>query len=155
MKTPVYSCRGELLAIKLHLVKVRVRCYNMLMLFADLLGWWYGRGWAWAAKRLFIVHAGRILQFFSIEDLLKTLFSPFRQDSLETRGASISIKLQVLGGNIISRFFGFIIRTVLILLGLVSAVVCYTFGLLVMLIWPLVPVSPLIVLVLILTGVGV
>jgi len=124
------------------------------MLFADLLGWWYGRGWAWAMKRLFVVHAAKILQFFSIEDLLKTLFSPFRQDSLETRGASVSVKLQVLGGNIVSRFFGFIIRTVLIAVGLITTVLCYVLGIVVTITWPLIPVSPIVVLVLILTGVG-
>ncbi len=96
----------------------------------------------------------RILSFFSIFDLLKTLFSPFRQDALETKGAPLNIKLQALGGNIISRIFGFIIRTALIMTGLVMLIVSYALGLIVVLLWPLLPLMPLVVIVLTINKVG-
>lgn len=106
-------------------------------------------------QRMFVVQAGRILQFFSITDLLKTLFSPFRQDSLETKGAPIGVKLQVMGGNIISRFFGFVVRTVLIVAGLFTVALHYAFGAVVVVAWPLAPFSLVVAIVLTMFGVGV
>lgn len=123
------------------------------MLLVDLLGWWYSRGWAWALQRLFIGQTQEIAGFFSIGDLLKTLFAPFRQDVMNLKGAPIGIRLQALGGNIISRVFGLIIRLVLIILGVLliagNAVLAAVLGLL----WPLLPFSPVVAMVLM--GMGV
>lgn len=124
------------------------------MLMVDLLGWWYFRGWLWFMRRMFLVQTEKIMQFFSIGDLLKTLFAPFRQDSINVKGAPIGVRLQVFGGNIISRFFGLIIRTVLILIGLVLTVLNAVCGVVASLAWPLLPLSPIIAIVLMINKVG-
>jgi len=124
------------------------------MLLVDLVGWWYSRGWVWALEQLFVVRTGKIASFFSIGDLLKTLFAPFRQDMIDTRRASLNVKLQALGGNIVSRVLGFLIRVTLIVVGVLAILLNGVFGLLAGLIWPLIPISPLVVIVLISAGVG-
>lgn len=93
---------------------------------------------------MFIVRNKQILQFFSVAALLKTLFAPFRQDSVDTKGSPVSEKLQAIGGNIISRFFGLMVRLVLIICG-VALVICNTVvGCICIVIWPLLPFAPLV-----------
>lgn len=124
------------------------------MLFVDLISWWYGAGWSWIARQALISRSYRILQFFSVTDLLKTLFAPFRQDAYDVSRAPVGVKLQALGGNIISRFFGFFIRTSLILIGLVTLIFNAVFSLAVILVWPLVPVAPIVAIIFAITGLG-
>lgn len=119
-----------------------------------MLGWWYTRGWVWVAKHLLQTRNTRIAEFFSITALLKTLFAPFRQDSVDSKGAPIGYKLQVLGGNIISRFLGLMIRLILILCGVILIVLNTLLGIIVVCIWPLIPFAPLVVMLLILLNVG-
>lgn len=114
------------------------------MILTDLLGWWYSRGWAWAARQLFVVQSKKVLGFFSVADLLKTLFAPFRQDAIDTRRAPIGIKLQVFGGNIVSRVLGFLIRSVLVLAGLVTLILLEVVAVFAILLWPVVPLLPVI-----------
>ena len=109
-----------------------------------MLGWWYSRGWFWVAKHALVVRNMRILQFFSVTDLLKTLFAPFRQDYIDTERAPIGVKLQALGTNLISRMIGFLIRIVLILCGVILVGVNTVLGLAIVVIWPLLPFAPLV-----------
>lgn len=124
------------------------------MIIADMLGWWYSRGWMWALHQLFVVRTKHIAEFFSITDLLKTLFAPFRQDVIDTSRAPLGVKLQAFGGNIISRIFGFFIRTTLIFVGLFTILLYAVVGLFATLVWPLLPMSPIIALLLLMNGVG-
>lgn len=114
------------------------------MLLFSMLGWWYSRGWFWVAKHALVVRNKRILQFFSVGDLLKTLFAPFRQDYIDTEGAAIGVKLQALGTNLISRLIGFLIRIVLILCGLILVGVNTAIGVAMVVLWPLLPFAPLV-----------
>ena len=109
-----------------------------------MLGWWYSRGWFWVGKHALVIRNKRILQFFSVADLLKTLFAPFRQDYIDTERAPIGVKLQALGTNLISRMIGFLIRVVLIACGLLLVGVNTALGLAIVLIWPLLPFAPLV-----------
>lgn len=124
------------------------------MLFVDIVSWWYGHGWVWTAKHLFITRTTGILQFFSVKDLLKTLFSPFRQDALNARGAPVGVRLQAFGMNIISRIFGLIIRTILIMAGLVMVAVNMIVASFLVIVWPLLPISPALAIVLMIMRVG-
>lgn len=124
------------------------------MLLIDLFGWWYSRGWAWITHQLFAVKSKSIADFFSIQDLLRTLFAPFRQDTIDTKKAPIGVKLQAFGGNIISRFLGFLIRGTLIIIGLGMLLLNVLVGVCVVLIWPLIPISPVVAVVFIAIGVG-
>lgn len=114
------------------------------MILVDLLGWWYTRGYMWAIEQFFVVFTHKISNFFSIFDLLKTLFAPFRQDSLQGKGASISIKVQIFFGNILSRFFGFLIRTTLIAVGIVAILVNMIVGFIAVALWLLMPLAPVV-----------
>lgn len=115
------------------------------MLLADFFGWWYSRGWTWVLQQFFFVYVMRTLQFFSVSELFRTLFAPFRQDVIETKNAPIGVKLQVMGQNIISRFFGFIIRTILILVGLFCLIGCLLAGAIAAIIWPILPAGPVVI----------
>lgn len=123
------------------------------MIILHLATWWYGAGWRWIARQLFKERPAAIAHFFSITELTRTLFAPFRQDELSAKNAPLGIKLQALGGNIISRFFGVIIRLSIILVGLIMLALSAVFGLVLMLLWPFIPLAPLISIVLWLTGV--
>jgi hypothetical protein len=125
------------------------------MLIVDLLGWWYSRGWGWALNYTLVKKTGAIVNFFSIKELLKTLFAPFRQDSINTQGAPISVRFQAFGENIISRFFGLIIRGVLILVGTLLIAVNAVLGLVSVVLWPLLPISPVVAMVLLIVKAGV
>lgn len=124
------------------------------MLFISFFEWWYWRGWGWSAKYLLITRNIRIIQFFSVPDLLKTLFAPFRQDSLQLSNAPIGIRLQAFGMNIISRCFGLLIRSSLIVIGLISILTNTLLGMVGILIWPFLPISPVIVFILISLNIG-
>jgi hypothetical protein len=125
----------------------------MVMFIIDLLGWWYSHGWSWAVRHLFFTRSQHIVQFFSVSDLLKTLFAPFRQDIVHG-GTSVGLKLQALGNNIISRFFGFFLRLALIMCGLVLLTVNAVFAIAGVIIWPLLPLSPVVAFILMGSGVG-
>ena len=124
------------------------------MLLVDLLGWWYSRGWAWAARHLLVTKNARILQFFSTKDLLKTLFSPFRQDVLQLSGAPIGVRLQAFGMNLISRFFGLLVRSILIVGSLLVVCANTLFAIAGIAVWPLLPLSPVLAIIFASTGVG-
>lgn len=124
------------------------------MLLIDLLGWWYSRGFAWVGNYLFVVRTKRTLEFFTVTDLLKTLFAPFRQDAYKLRSATIEQRLQALGGNLISRFLGFLIRSALILTGLVVLIFNVVSGVVGLIVWPLLPVFPLVCLFMMFARVG-
>lgn len=124
------------------------------MLFINVLQWWYGPGWSWALKQAFVVRLSRIYHFFSIGDLAKTLFAPFRQDALDTKRAPIGIKLQVFGGNIVSRVFGFFIRTILIIVGIFCLLAMVAVGVVWAVLWPLIPLGPFIAIGLTIAGVS-
>lgn len=101
-----------------------------------------------------MVRSSRILHFFSIADMLKTLFSPFRQDAIDTKRAPLGVKLQAFGGNIISRIFGFIIRSLLIVIGAGILVLNGIVSVAAVALWPLVPLAPIVAVALLILEVG-
>ena len=118
------------------------------MIIAEMLGCWYSRGWIWIAQQVYVVELKRIFEFFSVSDLLKTLFSPFRQDYIDTTKAPIGIKLQVFGSNLISRMLGAMIRITLISAGLISATLFIIAGFLFVIAWPFIPIMPILAVIL-------
>ncbi len=124
------------------------------MLIVAFLRWWYAPGWAFAFKRLISGRLTNVANFFSIKDLAKTLFAPFRQDSIELKNAPAGLRIQALGENLISRFLGLLIRLSLIAVGLISLIFTLLLGLVLFLAWPLLPLSPLVAIILIQLKVG-
>lgn len=81
------------------------------------------------------------LNYFSINLLFKTFFSPWRHDvSVYPKGLDIGKYLEVLFSNLISRILGAIVRSVLIIMG-IAAEICIIFvGIIVFLGWLILPI---------------
>jgi hypothetical protein len=121
------------------------------MFISDILGWWYGTGFKDLSNRFKKTFESTV-DFFSIDILLKSLFQPFRQ-TLTSSPIKRTLGQKV-GDALISRAVGFTVRFCLIMIGggliLVELfVIC-----LLMLLWPLLPFSPAILLILSFLKVG-
>jgi hypothetical protein len=112
------------------------------MLFTDMLLWWYGPGWR-AELRKVATRSMSILDAFSVGLLTRTLFSPFRQiDAGRVRG-SIQVQFRAWFDRSFSRVFGFFVRSIVILTGLLAASFVAIGSLLIALAWLVAPLLPL------------
>jgi hypothetical protein len=113
------------------------------MIGMALVSWWYGVGWSGLARNVRARVASALL-FFSVGLLLKTLFDPFRQiDAGNVRG-SLEVQLRAWFDRSFSRFVGFFVRMTVVVFGLVVAAMIGLIGVVQMLVWPLLPVLPLV-----------
>jgi len=113
----------------------------MDMFIVGILSWWYTAGW----RAKLLVEKERmasLLDYFSFGLLLKTLFSPFRQISAGKVQGSIGILWQAFVDRLISRCIGAIVRTIVLLAGLVAVSVVGLVSLISLLLWPVVPFLP-------------
>lgn len=124
----------------------------MIMLFISLFKWWYGAGWVLQARALSVRLDG-LVDYFSIDLLAKTLFAPFRQDGVGRVDGPLEVKFRAFLDKLISRILGAIIRTAILLIGLVSIALFVVYSALVLAAWFLVPVAPVIGIVLAVMGV--
>ena len=115
----------------------------MIMLFVSLLQWWYSDGWRRRAKIVSAQIAGMI-DYFSIDLLAKTLFSPFRQISAGKIDGPLGVQLRAFADKLISRVIGAMIRTVLLIAGMITIALTALFGMVILIIWAIVPVLPLV-----------
>jgi hypothetical protein len=92
----------------------------LLMFLMDLFGWWYGAGFKDLSNKFKEIFEST-MDFFSINDLAKSLFKPFR----ETLTTSVYKRtlFQKLGDAFISRAVGFFTRFFLILIGGLSLII--------------------------------
>lgn len=125
--------------------------YNVLMVIIGLISWWYGAGWL-SQVRVVRGWLDSIYDYFSIELLARTLFSPFRQDSAGKVKGPVNVIFRHFLDNLTSRFIGAFIRSFMIILGVISIAIVGLIGLITMIIWPLIPVMPLIGLVMTFIG---
>lgn len=128
----------------------RVR-YNKIMVIAGILLWWYGPGWRGRALGLRDKLAST-MDYFSIDLLLRTLFSPYRQISAGKVRGPLGVQMRAMTDRFISRIIGAMIRFTMIIIGS-FAIVFYGFiGLVMLVVWAVVPLLPVIGLFLFLTG---
>lgn len=122
------------------------------MLLATI-AWWYTAGWTGLAAR--IGHRiDRVMESFSVTLLLGSLFDPFRQiDAGGLHGASFDAQLRAFGNRLFSRVFGAVVRTLFICIGLFVALLVAIVGVMQLVMWPLVPLFPVVGLVLAAVGV--
>lgn len=113
------------------------------MLVIGLISWWYGAGWLQLAHRLLHRIAG-VMDFFSIGILLKTLLSPYRQISAGRVQGPLGVQLRAWFDLQISRVIGAMVRLSVIVFGLIATGLILFCALLLMIVWPLVPLLPLI-----------
>jgi hypothetical protein len=121
------------------------------MLLTAFILWWYGHGWA---QQLGLIRSMlvRTFDFFSVDLLARTLFSPFRQISAGKVRGSLEVQFRAWLDRLISRFIGALLRTVIILVGLLSLITMLVVAVLRILFWPLLPLLPVIFVVLMLAG---
>ena len=105
---------------------------------ANFLSWWFvdQPKFYWELS----VRMGRkVIQYFSITLLLKTLFAPWKRDLRSTSRMPLDLIVRTIIENGISRGVGFVIRTFTIVLGLITALVTFIACVAMMLFWILAP----------------
>lgn len=125
----------------------------LLMVFYLCLRWWYSAGWYWVFKRVLVARCNWIMETFSVSDLVRTLFAPFRQTYAGKVKGSLETILRGILDRTISRVIGFVVRTFLIGMALVGMLVVLIIALATLLAWPFIPLLPIIALVMINNGV--
>ena len=98
-----------------------------------------GRAFEPIASRL-----GATLEFFSIGQLLGSLFSPYRQISASPSGdSSLGSVFRSFVDQLISRVIGAFVRLFTVLIGIIAITLQSIFEGLVMLVWWFVPIMPI------------
>ena len=115
----------------------------MFMLLVGFFSWWYGAGWRDQISRI-SASIDRLNDYFSISQLLKTFFKPFRQISAGESGKGLSEMFQVFLDKLFSRIIGAIMRLFMIIFGLVAMMFVAIFGVIRLAVWPLFPFMPLV-----------
>ncbi len=112
--------------------------YNMVM-FLEFFYWWYGTGYLGTIKRVskWITATSQI---FSIKILITTLFSPWKRIVTESDG-SLEMILKSIGDNAVSRAIGFFVRSTALFTSLILTSVTSVVGLVMIILWPLMPVG--------------
>lgn len=125
--------------------------YNRVMFIVGLFTWWYGAGWK---QRLLEAreHVASTYDYFSIDLLARTLFSPYRQISAGTVRGPIGVQMRAWFDRLISRTIGAIVRSLVIVIGVVTLLVTLMVNTIVIIAWGLVPVAPIIGMLLMSTG---
>ena len=121
------------------------------MFIVGLFSWWYGAGWL---RCMAAVRGGlaNIYDYFSLDLLLRTLFSPFRQISAGGVRGPIGVQLRAMLDNLISRVIGAFVRTVVIIFGTIALLISCLVGLLRIMLWPFIPVLPVVFVIFALSG---
>ena len=121
------------------------------MFIVGMLSWWYSAGWIERAK-LNRERIARTVDYFSINLLVKTLFSPFRQISAGKVNGPIGLKWRAFIDRTISRVIGAFIRSVIIVIGCVTITLYCVLGLITMVVWAFVPLFPIVGFILFISG---
>ena len=108
-----------------------------------MITWWYAHGWNTFIHKL-QDSLSNTVDFFSMSSLIRTLFKPYRQISAETAGAnsSLDLKFHMFIDRLVSRIIGFFSRLVLLITGTVIILASSAFSLLLILLWPFIPLLP-------------
>lgn len=123
----------------------------VMLLVVELLRWWYTDGLRQRVRQI-ANQLGGTIDYFSMDLLLKTLFSPFRQISAGSVDGPLEVKLRALVDKLFSRVIGAFIRLILLVIGIVSILLLTVIGGLLLIMWVLVPLLPIIGLVLSVKG---
>jgi len=116
------------------------------MLLVAFIRWWYGDGWVRTIKKSKSSLVG-LAQSYSILILLKTLFAPWKQiNAGNPANMAIGDRFRQLLDKLISRFVGFMVRSLTLLAAGVSLLVMLILRIVFIIVWPLLPLMvPLLV----------
>lgn len=112
----------------------------------SFLGWWLAEmpiNYWYMATRI----ARRTLIFFSVPQLIRTLFAPWKRDAYVPRGGGLDVIVKAIMDNFISRGIGFVVRFFTVVVGVFAAAASFIALVLLMLFWLLMPVIILTVLI--------
>jgi hypothetical protein len=110
--------------------------YNMHMIF-QMLRWWYGPGWLQAIHRITALPLG-VERHFSVSLLAQTLFSPWRR-IVSMGGRGLDAKVRDALDNFVSRCVGFVVRSIVLFTALGGMIGAFIFGIILTVVWPLLP----------------
>ena len=109
------------------------------MLLLSLVSWWYSRGFI----EFLVGFKNRLkdaADFFSLGSLVRNFFSPFKQISVGgTDSLALNARIQAFFDLLISRVVGATIRFFLLIGGIVVIIVQVVVGLVLTIVWPLLP----------------
>lgn len=117
----------------------------MVMLPLALVSWWYTTAWKNLGRSI-QRRIGRALDFFSVGLLLRTLFDPFRQIAAVKGRGNVNEQFHAWIDRSFSRFIGAFIRGTFVIVGSLVTFFISIVGLLQLIIWPLIPLTPLVAL---------
>lgn len=109
--------------------------------------WWFGPGWMNAFARI-PQRVSQLAATLSMGILVGTLFEPWKQiTSYSGPHSSMELKMRVFFDNIFARIVGFVIRAGVLVFGILASIFVFIFGLLLALLWPIVPVTPVVLMI--------
>ena len=111
----------------------------MIMLATSFFSWWYGNGWK-AVANSFGPRLRGVLNSFSVSQLFRTLFAPWRR-IITYPGATVQERFRAWGDNIFSRAVGFVVRVTVLLAALTALCVVAMLTVVELIIWPLLPLA--------------
>ena len=125
------------------------------MAITEMFLWWYSSGWKVFIDKLKVV-LGNITDFFSMGSLLRTLFKPYRQISAESASAnaSLDLKFHMFIDRLVSRIIGFFSRLILLITGTLIIALGGICSLLLIILWPIIPLMPIAGIILTIIGVA-
>ncbi len=121
------------------------------MFILGILSWWYGAGWRQRVTMLQEKLAST-MDYFSIDLLVRTLFSPFRQISAGATNGPIGVQMRAFMDRLISRLIGAMVRFFMIIIGSCAILLYSLIGMVAVIAWGFIPVLPLIGIVLFISG---
>lgn len=121
------------------------------MVVVGFLSWWYGSG---LRRHMVLTWRGIAMtyEYFSIGLLIRTWFAPFRQISAGSVSGSFSVQWHAFADRTISRFVGSVMRTAMIIIGIISIIIAVIVGCLTTIAWLVIPGLPFVGIVLSLIG---
>lgn len=111
------------------------------MFLVGMISWWYNQGLGGQFGRI----RDRLLatsHFFSIGQLMATLFSPFRQISAGKVQGSIATQMRAFSDRTISRAIGAVVRLFTILAGIIVLLLQTVGEVLIIAVWLTLPLFP-------------
>ncbi len=111
------------------------------MFMSVFFSWWYTKGWADVVNS-FKPRLSTVLVTFSVNQLLQTLFAPWRK-IITYPGSSFDDKLKAIVDNLFSRTIGFVVRLFVLFAASVWSLVIIIITIIEIIIWPFLPIAPI------------
>ena len=124
------------------------------MIILKSFTWWYISGWGVFIGKVKNAFSS-LTDFFSMKSLIRTLFKPFRQISADSAAAdsSLDLKWHMFVDRLVSRIVGFFSRLILLITGCILIILGGTISLVLIILWPLIPLTPIAGIILTIIGV--